>query len=101
MQPDEPNDEERLEELPGDSGQTPFRPADPPRDDTLPPDDSGQPGATSRAASDDTHPDGDTDVDRQELYDAGEASAAAGADEPHDDTTVTGYNPPDQPESPS
>jgi hypothetical protein len=101
MQPDEPNDEERLEELPGDGGQTPFRPADPPRDDSLPPDDSGQPGASEPPAIGDTHPDTDTDVDQQESYDAGEASAASGADEPHDDPTVVGYNPPDQPESPS
>jgi hypothetical protein len=94
MPPDEPNDEERLEELPGDDGQTPFRPADPTRDDSLPADDSSQPGASSTSTFDDTHPDTDTDIDKQELYDAGESSAASGADEPHDDPTVVDYKPP-------
>jgi hypothetical protein len=65
MPPDEPNDEERQEELPEDNG-TPFQPASPTRDDTKPADDysQGQP-------ADDTHPVTDTDVDDQELYDEG------------------------------
>jgi hypothetical protein len=95
MPPDEPNDEEKLEELPQDN-QTPFQPAAPQRDDTLPADDSGQPGASPTKQFDDTEPRTDTDIDQQELYDAGEEAAASGADDPHDDTTVTGYNEPDQ-----
>ena len=91
MLPDEPNDEEKLEQLPGD-GQTPFRPAAPGRDDSILPDNSAQPGQPF----DNTQPRTDTDVDQQELYDAGEESAVGGADDPHDDTTVTGYNQPDQ-----
>lgn len=78
MLPDEPNDEERQEELPQD-GQTPFRPAD---------------DSPDGAASDDTHPDTDTDVDQQELYDAGQSAASSGADEPHDNPTVIDYKPP-------
>ena len=73
MPPDEPNDEERLEELPGDQG-TPFQPADDQ-------DDQGQ--------TDDTHP--STDVDQQELYDEGVAGAEA--EEPNQDNAVTGYEP--------
>ena len=93
MPPDEPNDEERQEELPQDN-QTPFQPADPPRNDAIPPDDSGQPGAT--AQFDDTHPNTDTDVDQQELYDAGKSAASSGASEPHDNPDVRGYNEPEQ-----
>lgn len=65
MPPDEPNDEERLEQLPGDE-ETPFRPAPPSRDDTRPADDAAQ-----ATPPDDTHPVTDTDVDQQELYDEG------------------------------
>lgn len=100
MPPDEPNDEERLEELPQDNGQTPFQPAAPSRDDSLPPDDAGQPVGDD-AQLGDTHPDTDTDIDRQELYDAGESTVASGADEPHDDPTVVDYQPPDKADSPS
>lgn len=78
MPPDEPNDEERLEELPEDN-ETPFQPA------------AQRAGAPT---VDDTHPDTDTDIDKQELYDAGKAAAASGADEPHDDTTVVNYEDP-------
>jgi hypothetical protein len=89
MLPDEPNDEERQEQLPED-GQTPFRPADPPRDDTLPADDSGQPPASTL---DDTHPVTDTNIDPQEQYDEGIAGAAE-AEEPNAANTVIGYEPP-------
>jgi hypothetical protein len=99
MPPDEPNYEERLEELPEDN-QTPFNPAAPSRDDSLPPDDDAQPGGLNRSGFDDTHPNTDTDVQREEIYDAGEATASSGADEPHDDPTVVGYNPPDKPDNP-
>jgi hypothetical protein len=95
LPPDEPNEEEKLEELPEDNG-TPFQPAAHSRDDSVPPDDSSQ-----GRPYDDTHPDTDTDIDEQELYDAGKGPAAAGASEPHDDPTVTGYNPPDETGNPS
>jgi hypothetical protein len=75
--PDEPNDEEREEELPGDNS-TPFRPAD---DNT---------GASSNDISttgaqpplDDTHPATDTDIAPEEVYDSG-ISKAAEATDPH------------------
>jgi hypothetical protein len=80
MPPDEPNDEERQEELPEDY-QTPFRPADPSStDDTI----------TSKP--DDTHPITDTGLDSQELYDEGIAEGA-GVEEPTKDNDVTSYNP--------
>jgi hypothetical protein len=76
MQPDEPNDEERLEELPEDN-QTPFQPADPPRDDTIPVDDVAQ----ASNILDTTHPATDSGIDPQE------------ASEPNSGNTVTGYEP--------
>ncbi|HSX45891.1 MAG TPA: hypothetical protein VLG27_02680 [Candidatus Saccharimonadia bacterium] len=96
MPPDEPNDEEALEELPGDEGQTPFTSAPPSRDDTLPPDDELQPGAEPGKQFDDTEPRTDDGIDSQELYDAGEEAAAGGADDPHDDPDVITYTPPDE-----
>jgi hypothetical protein len=87
MQPDEPNDEERLEELPEDN-QTPFQPADPPRDDTIPVDDVAQ----ASNILDTTHPATDSGIDPQELYDEG-VSGAAEASEPNSGNTVTGYEP--------
>ncbi|MDB5169021.1 MAG: hypothetical protein JWO41_377 [Candidatus Saccharibacteria bacterium] len=58
MQPDEPNEEEKLEELPEDNG-TPFSP----------PDDAAD-------KLDDTHPVTDTNIDPQEVYDEGLPGAA-------------------------
>jgi hypothetical protein len=73
---DEPNDEERLEELPQDNG-TPFQPAPPSRDDEIDLDDDDQ-----GRELDDTHPATDSNIDAQELYDEG-LSGAAEAQEPH------------------
>ena len=90
MQPDEPTDEERLEQLPED-GQTPFQPADPPRGPVLPADDPGQLQASNL---DSTHPVTDTNVDPSQAYDAGVADAAE-ASEPNTGNAVTGYTKPD------
>jgi hypothetical protein len=84
MPPDEPTDEERLEELPEDN-QTPFQPAAPARDDNLPADDSGQPTSDL----DSTHPATDSNIQPEELYDEG-VSGAAEADEPNSGNAVTG-----------
>jgi hypothetical protein len=94
MFPDEPTDEERLEEMPEDNG-TPFRPADDSGlDDTVPADDSNaQADATTL---DDTHPVTDTNIDPQEEYDEGVAGAAE-ANEPNPGNNVVGYDKPDQP----
>lgn len=92
MLPDEPNEEEALEELPED-GDTPFRPAPPSRDDTMPPDEDGQSGQHDATKTDDTHPDTDTDVDIQDLYDEG-VDGAAGTEEPNAGNAVIGYTPP-------
>src|SRR4051794_32469028 len=91
MQPDEPNDEERLEELPEDNG-TPFQPAPPQRDDTRSTDDLLQ---ADDQQLDDTHPITDSSIDHQELYDEG-VSGAAEAQEPNAGDGVAGYNPPDK-----
>lgn len=93
MPPDEPNEEERLEELPEDNG-TPFQPAPPNRDDTGAGDDNNLQADDNKL--DDTHPVTDTDIDRQELYDEG-LPGAAEAHEPNPGNDVTGYTPPDQP----
>jgi hypothetical protein len=84
MPPDEPTDEEKLEQLPED-GQTPFQPADPSRDDALPADAGGQPASDL----DSTHPATDTNLQPEELYDEG-VSGAAEADEPNTGNAVTG-----------
>ena len=101
MQPDEPNDEERLEELPGDEGQTPFTPAAPGRDDTRSA--GSDPALADDQQLDDTHPVTDSGIDSQELYDEG-VSGAAEAQEPNsgeDGDAVVDYNPPDKADSPS
>lgn len=67
MPPDEPNDEEALEELPED-GETPFRPA------------------TNQA--DNAYPSLDTDQDKTEIYQQG-----IDLKEPNDGNTVKGYDP--------
>jgi len=67
MQPDGPNDEERLEELPEDN-ETPFAPADPTLDDTA------EEPVGERL--DDTHPSTDTNIQQEELYEEGVAGAA-------------------------
>lgn len=70
--PDEPNDQERLEQLPEDHD-TPFRPAE-------------------QGELDDTHPVTDTEVEPGEEYEEG-VSGAAEASEPKADNAVVGYDP--------
>jgi hypothetical protein len=93
MFPDDPVDEDRLEELPEDN-QTPFRPADPSTDDSVPLDDVSQAQASTL---DDTHPVTDTNIDPQEQYDEG-VSGAAEANEPNAGDAVVRYDKPDQPD---
>jgi len=90
MPPDEPTEEEKLQELPQDS-QTPFQPADPSRDGAVPVDSPSQ----SNGQLDDTHPATDTNLEQEELYDEG-VSGVAEARDPKDDSDVTGYNEPGQ-----
>ena len=75
--PDEPNDEERLEQLPEDND-TPFRPADPQLDDTMRTNDDG--AATQQI--DDTHPITDTDMQPEDEYENGLADAAEAGSQP-------------------
>jgi hypothetical protein len=86
MPPDEPNDEERIEELPEDN-QTPFSPAAPSRDVDLEADDRSQ----MDQQLDSTHPVTDTNIEREELYDEGLAGAAE-ASEPNAGNTVVNYH---------
>lgn len=67
MPPDEPNEEEKLEELPED-GETPFRPA--------------------TVVGDDTYPALDAEQDSTELYQDG-----INLEEPNAGNTVEGYDP--------
>lgn len=86
LPPDEPNDEERLEELPED-GQTPFSPADPERNDEVRDSD----GPAEPARLDDTHPDTDSDIEGEDVYEEGIAGAA-GVSEPNAGNTVVSYD---------
>lgn len=83
----EPNDEERLEQLPQD-GATPFAPADDSSDDAALDSDQREASRTL----DDTHQVTDTNLDDQEVYDEG-YSGAAEASEPNAGDAVIGYNP--------
>ncbi|MBC7581622.1 hypothetical protein H7097_02005 [Aeromicrobium sp.] len=85
---DEPNAEERLEQLPED-GQTPFQPADPTRDPDQPADSDGQPTTSHNT----THPATDSGLDVQQAYDEGLDNAAE-LTEPNAGNTVTGYHEP-------
>ncbi len=67
MPPDEPNEEEKLERLPGDYD-TPFRPA--------------------KDGGDDTYPTTDDGLDSTELYQQG-----IDVEEPNAGNTVEGYDP--------
>lgn len=88
MPPDEPSDEDRLEELPEDNG-TPFAPAvDEERDPDATPDDWRQ--VSERL--DPTHPATDTGIETQELYDEGLAGATE-ASEPNAGNAVVAYHP--------
>ena len=100
--PDEPTDEEKLEELDEDTNQTPFRPAadtdepviDPDAGELVPTESEEQSIPSSmRGGIDDTHPDTDSNLERDEQYDEGIAGAAE-ANEPNVGDAVIGYNPP-------
>jgi hypothetical protein len=88
MLPDEPTDEERQEELPGDNG-TPFRPADTPAGNPATQDDEDRIGQA--AGIDDTHPATDTNMQPEEQYDEG-VSGAAEAQEPNAGNSVTAFS---------
>lgn len=100
--PNEPDDEEQLEELPQD-GQTPFRPApneddeaviDPDADELVPTESEESPIPSSEAGGlDDTHPETDINIVNHEQYDEG-VSGAAEASEPNVNDAVIGYSPP-------
>ena len=98
MPPDEPNDEEQLEELPEDD-ETPFRPADDTDKNVVDPDADEEWPTESEESSipssekggvDDTYPQTDTGMPEQGIYDAG-ISEASGASEPNAGDTVIGY----------
>ena len=99
LPPDEPNDEEREEELPEDNG-TPFQPADDTNEPVGTRDDSGiatPAGSNPIPSSSDgsvgsTYPTTDAEVDEQENYDEG-LSGATETSEPNVDDTVLGYTP--------
>ena len=86
LPPDEPNDEEELEELPDDYG-TPF---DMPADDQVDIAD-GRGKAAKRPLLDDTHPSTDGGIEPSEAYHAG-LSKTAEAGEPNADDAVVGYD---------
>lgn len=98
MLPDEPNDEEQLEEEPEDND-TPFRPADDLDEAVIDPD-AGEEWSTvseessitnsERGRVDDTRPETDTGVQLEELYDSG-IEGATGARNPNAGDTVIGY----------
>ncbi|HVS58119.1 MAG TPA: hypothetical protein VHD60_00045 [Candidatus Saccharimonadales bacterium] len=88
MPPDEPTDEERLEQEAQDYD-TPFHPADP-----NPPDTAGDESRTERAAEPgSTYPQGDSNVQKEELYDAGEGAAMGVPEVPNVGNAVTDYTP--------
>lgn len=99
MPPDEPNDEEGLEELPEDNG-TPFQPADDTDKEVVDPDaneewpteseESSMPNS-ERGNVDDTRPETDSGMIQAEEYDEG-VSGAAEASEPNTGDAVIGYN---------
>lgn len=93
MNPDEPNQEERQEELAEDNG-TPFQPTDSSLDDTRAANDIA--AQAEKAHLDDTHPSTDSASDLQdhEVYDEGLAGAAE-ASEPNAGNTVVSYEPPE------
>lgn len=72
MPPDEPNEEEKLEQLPED-GDTPFTPAKDVADNLSSQDPASR---VNPQGFDDTHPSTDDKLDSQELYDEGPAEAA-------------------------
>lgn len=101
MPPDEPNDEEQLEEEPEDNG-TPFRPADDTGGSVIDPDANEQVLTESEESSipssdrggiDSTYPQTDANMIEAEWYDEG-ISGAAGSNvsEPNTGDAVIGYH---------
>lgn len=96
MPPDEPTDEERLQELPQDN-KTPFQPADP------------NPGMTANTTDPvvasggsplpDDHPQTDTNIDSHELYDEG-ISGAAETEDTSQQSATTDFTAADEPSEP-
>ena len=92
MGPDEPNDEEEIEKLPEDYN-TPFSPPDGvSRDPVTPFEDA----AAQHSSLDDTHPATDSNIEREEVYDAGLETAASVDEEPNVGNTVVGWHKPEQ-----
>jgi hypothetical protein len=89
MPPDEPTQEERLEQIPED-GQTPFQPADVSHDPAA---DINSGGMPTREL-DPTHPATDSNIQLEELYDEG-VSGAAEATEPSTGD-IGGYHKPEE-----
>jgi hypothetical protein len=92
MPPDEPTEEERLQELPEDN-QTPFQAADP---NPSPTGNTSDPVVAASGGSDipDDHPQTDTNIEPAELYDEG-VSGAAETEDTSRQTAVTDFTPPD------
>lgn len=90
MFPDEPTDEEKLEELPEDN-EPPFRPATNSQGDPA----TSVPENRARQADlRDTHPATDTNIQPEELYEEG-ISGAAEVSAPNASDNVVRYNPPE------
>lgn len=88
MPPDEPNKEERLEKEEQDYD-TPFHPAD-----ANPPDATGDDRRVERSSEpDSTYPQGDSNVQKEELYDAGNGAAMGVPEEPNAGNAVVNYHP--------
>jgi len=86
LPPDEPNDEEELEELPDDYD-TPFNIPDDDQVDIA----DGRGEAAKRPLLDDTHPSTDANIELSEAYHAG-LSNTANASEPNATDNVIGYD---------
>lgn len=91
MPPDEPTDEERLQELPEDN-ETPFQPADPNPSATG---NTTDPVVASAGGSDipDDHPQTDSNIEAPELYDEG-ISGAAETEDTSGQSAVVDFTPP-------
>ena len=91
MPPDEPTEEEQLEELSQDQ-QTPFTPADPNPSTTG---NTSDPLVQADDAEEihDTHPQTDVNIDSAELYDEG-LSGAVEVEDSSAQSAVTDYTPP-------
>jgi hypothetical protein len=91
MPPDQPNDEERREELPEDQ-EPPFRPAsDVPNLENPDVDTRIEQSEDDDTAATSTHPQTDSNLDAQEYYDSG-LELAAGLREPNAGNAVQDYH---------